>query len=184
VAGASAAQRMGFDALGFRRPAVALWGRTIGGGLALGFLSTLAMIFVGATGMSTVIGKYSFAALVLWVWIVSSMSEEVFCRGWFQSVTGAVGAPPTFATLLPSALLFGGMHLLLIGSGVEIRTVVAVVVGTTLLGLLAAWARAKSTSLYPSIAAHVAFNVGGVIGGIAYAIAYVVVTGHRPFGMS
>jgi membrane protease YdiL (CAAX protease family) len=88
---------------------------------------------------------------------------------------GALGA------LLPSAVLFGSLHLVMLFAGVDRASVAVVVVSTTLLGLLAAWAKAATGSLYPPIAAHVAFNVGGALGGIAYAGAYRAVTGKMPF---
>ena len=118
----------------------------------------------GVSRLRSVMGGYSFGAMVLWVWIVSSVSEEVFCRGWFQTSTMSDTSRATLLALLPSAILFGSLHLLLVSADVDVASVVVVVIATTLLGLLAA-ARATSASLYPAIAAHVAFNVGGAAGG-------------------
>lgn len=82
--------------------------------------------------------------------------------------------------LLPSAILFGGLHGSLIFAGVDPAAVAILVMATTLLGLLTAWARARTSSLYPAIAAHIAFNVGGMFGGIIYAIGYRIFTGELP----
>lgn len=93
-----------------------------------------------------------------------------------DDVTGAA-----LGRLLPSALLFGALHLVMLSAGIERRAVAAIVASTALLGLLAAWARATTGSLWPAIAAHVAFNVGGVVGGALYAGTYRAVTGKMPF---
>jgi hypothetical protein len=194
--GAAALELLSPRALGFCRPTTGVWGRSIGGGLLLGVVTTLVILLapwiashLGSApqagsepkGLRAVLGGYSFGALVVWVWIVSSVSEEVFCRGWFQASTGGIGAS-SLGALLPSALLFGGLHLLLLGAGVDRMSVAIIVTATTLLGLLAAWVRATSASIYPPIAAHVAFNVGGVIGGVAFAMVTMAVTGKMPFG--
>jgi len=182
--GAASIELPSLRALGFTRPEAPVWGRAIGGGLALGAVATLVAVFAGATGMRSIVEKYSFGAMVLWIWIVSSASEEIFCRGWFQASTGAPGKDARVAALLPSAVLFGALHLALLSAGIDVRSVLCVVAAASVLGLLAAWARARSASLYPAIAAHVAFNVGGVAGGAAYAIGFYLVTGHAPFGAS
>jgi hypothetical protein len=59
-------------------------------------------------------------------------------------------------------------------------SVLFVVMATAMLGLLASWVRATSSSLYPAIAAHAAFNVGGALGAIVYAIVHRVVMGRLP----
>jgi hypothetical protein len=166
--------------VGFCRPEHAVWGRALAGGFLLGAVTTLVVMVSGVRGLRSVLGGYSFGAMVLWVWIVSSVSEEVFCRGWFQTSTMSDTSRATLLALLPSAILFGSLHLLLVSADVDVASVAVVVIATTLLGLLAAWARATSASLYPAIAAHVAFNVGGAAGGIVYAIGYAVMTGKVP----
>jgi membrane protease YdiL (CAAX protease family) len=163
--------------IGFRRPLVGLTWKAIGIGLLLGALTTLFIFAAGAQGLRPLLKNLSFAQVVLTIWILSSVAEEVFCRGWFQ--TWALGSRHENARavdLLPSAVLFGAMHLGLLLAGVEVLSVAILVPMVTLLGGLAAWARARSGSLYPAIAGHVAFNVGGVVGGIVFRI----VTGHLP----
>jgi membrane protease YdiL (CAAX protease family) len=156
---------IGLGRLGFCLPAHPVWGRAIAGGLLLGGSTTLVILLAGLRGLRPVVGGYSFGAVLFWVWIVSSVSEEIFCRGWFQASTeGGAG----LSALLPSAILFGAMHLVLLVARVDIGSTTVIVAATSLLGLLAAWARAGSGSLYPAIAAHLAFNVGGVLGGGGY----------------
>jgi membrane protease YdiL (CAAX protease family) len=167
--------------VGFRAPARSIWGASIGLGLMLGAVGTLVVLVSGLQGLRKAMKGQSFASIVVWVWIVSSVVEEVYCRGWFQTSTMPEVAQASFVALLPSAVLFGSMHLLLLSAGVDRASVAFVVASTTVLGLLCAWARVASDSLYPAIAAHVAFNVGGALGGIVYAIAYRGVTGKMPF---
>jgi membrane protease YdiL (CAAX protease family) len=151
-------------------------------GLALGALATLASIFTGNLGMSKLVGKFSLPAMIGWVWIVSSVSEEIFCRGWFQAHLEKQSPSPTDAArvLLPSALLFGGLHLSLLLAGAGWGTTLLIVLSATALGYVTAVARARSGSLYPAILAHVAFNVGGAMGGATYVIAYRLTTGQLP----
>lgn len=167
--------------VGFRSPARPIWGPSIGVGLMLGAAGTLVVLISGLQGLRKAMKDQSFASIVLWVWIVSSAVEEIYCRGWFQTTTMPEVAQASIAALLPSAVLFGSMHLTLLTAGVDRASVALVVASTTALGLLCAWARAASDSLYPAIAAHVSFNVGGALGGVAYAAVYRSVTGRMPF---
>jgi len=149
---------IGLRELGFVWPARAVWSSAVGGGLLLGALGTWVMVGFRLRGMRSVLGGYSPGALVLWAFIVPSVCEEIFCRGWFQASTGSV---------IASALLFGAMHAPLRLAGVDAKSVTVIVVATTVLGLLAASVRASSGSLYPAMAAHLAFNCGGALIGIA-----------------
>ena len=82
--------------------------------------------------------------------------------------------------LLPSALLFGSLHLNLLFAGVDLLSIAILVPSVTLLGMLTAWVRVRSGSLYPAIVTHVAFNVGGTLGGILYVVGSSIVTGQVP----
>jgi membrane protease YdiL (CAAX protease family) len=179
--GAAAVEGLSLRDLGLRAPQAPVWGAAIGGGLALGATGTLVMLLANLEGLRKVVGQHSFATIVVWFWIVSSVAEEVFCRGWFQGSTMSDVTGSDLGAQLPSAVLFGSLHLVLLWAGVERRAVAVVVVSTAILGLRAAWARAASASLYPAIGAHVAFNVGGAVGGIAYAVGYRAVKGKMPF---
>jgi len=167
--------------LGLRPAAQSIWGASIGLGLGLGAVSTLVILLAGLQGLRKVMVGHSLPSIVFWFWIVSSVAEEVFCRGWFQASVMDGAAPGALGALLPSAVLFGSLHLVMLFAGVDRASVAFVVVSTTALGLLAAWAKAATGSLYPPIAAHVAFNVGGMMGGVAYAGMYRAFTGRMPF---
>ena len=108
--------------------------------------------------------------IMFWVWIVSSVSEEIFVRGWFQSTLAQRGVGQRAAVLLSGAL-FGAMHLSLLRADVEPASVAVIVTFTFLLGLVCAYVRATRDSLVPAILAHVGFNVGGLVGGAMVMIA-------------
>ena len=169
---------------GFRRPEPAT-GRFVLWGLVLGMTSAGIMMGLGLTGMRARLATYGLPGMVLWIWLVSSVVEEIFVRGWFQSlVAGAAEDDPrgerARAAVFWSAALFGTMHLFLLFGGVGIATVAVIVPSVTALGLVCATARARTGSLRPAIAAHVAFNVGGFVAGVIYGIAYRVTTGQLP----
>jgi hypothetical protein len=173
--GAMAVSRRPMAEFGFRRPMPAeghfkLWG------LVLGAASSSAILVFGLRGMQSTGAAYGLAGIVLWIWVVSSFVEEIFCRGWFQTLAGG----NTRAAVLGSAALFGTMHLVLLFSDMEIAAAIIILLSVTALGYVCATARARTVSLRPAIAAHVMFNVGGLVGGVIYVIAYRILTGHLP----
>ncbi|MBL8216760.1 MAG: CPBP family intramembrane metalloprotease [Bryobacterales bacterium] len=150
--------------------------------LLLGVVATNASILTGNLGMAKIVGQMSLPSVIFWVWIVSSTSEEIFCRGWFQAHLEKHAPSPIdpAGVLLPSAVLFGAMHLTLLLAGAGVGTTLLIVAFATVLGYITALVRGRSGSLYPAIAVHVAFNVGGVIGGALYVILYRLTTGQLP----
>ena len=167
----------GLREFGFRRSRP--WRkRLLWAGMGLGLLSSLLILLTPALGMAVMFEGYSFVALVLSVWIYSSVTEEIFTRGWYQ---GAVsGDAPPSAVIASSAILFGSIHLSLLWVGADLWTVAIVVAATTLLGWAAATARHQSGSVLPAIVVHVLFNVGGFIAGVFFAIATIARTGKPP----
>jgi len=173
--GAMAWSKRPFAEFGFRRPEPAkgyfkLWG------LALGVASTGAMLALGLKGMRGLVADYGLVGIILWIWIVSSFVEEIFCRGWFQTLVGERSQ----AAIILSTALFGAMHLPLLFAGMEIVAVVVILLSVTALGYVCALARARTGSLRPAIAAHVLFNVGGVVAGVIYAVVHLIATGRPP----
>jgi membrane protease YdiL (CAAX protease family) len=173
--GAMAASRRPFAGFGFRRPLPAkghfkLWG------LALGAASTGVILAFGLRGPGGHRAAEGLLGFVLWFWVISSVVEELFCRGWFQTLAGG----STRVAVLWSAALFGAMHLLLLFSDMKITAVVVIVLSVTALGYVCATARARTGSLRPALFAHVMFNVGGFLAGVIYTIAYRVATGQLP----
>jgi len=179
--GAMIASGRPLAAFGFRRAKIE-WPLALAGVL-FGAVATDITLLLGLPGMRTVASRYNFPTLVLWVWIVSSVAEEIFCRGWFQSLAAGWDSDPRAARVATvwSAALFGSLHLVLLIAGIDLASFAIILVSVTALGYVCAVARARSGSLVPAIAAHVGFNIGGFLGGLAYAIAYRITTGHLPF---
>ena len=141
-------------------------------------VTTSAVVLTPARGMQVLFEGYRFVDLVLWIWIWSSVSEEIFTRAWFQTLAGQ----STDARIVEasSALLFGLMHLSLLAYGVDPLTVLIIVVATTVLGFLAARFRTVTRSIYPSITTHVSFNVGSAVAGIVLTILSLATDGAIP----
>lgn len=171
---------------GFRAPANPRWRFSALRGCLLGAAATILLIVSPAQGM-TWIRDLGLPGIVLWIWLHSSFTEELFVRGWFQHfVRPASRRPLEFGSwslspeVVLSGVLFGSMHLTVLSWGADWWTVAIIVPATTLLGLCAAEDRARSGSLAPAVLSHVAFNLGGFLAGVAAAIAYVVATGQKP----
>ncbi len=177
----------GFRAAGFQRPVGKGWvWRSILIGALIGGITTVLIRATPARGM-TFLRQLGFGGIVLWVWFYSSIAEEIFVRGWFQSALAfsaerrvTVFRKAFSVPVLASGILFGMLHLSLLVRGVDGWTVAITVLATTLLGLLAADLRERFDSLLPPVVAHVAFNVGGMVAAILTVILTMVITGHPP----
>lgn len=167
--------RQNWSKSGFFVPKNALWTRILAPGLLIGALSSLGAMLFHFNGMKAMLQGYSFLELVVYIWFLSSLSEEIFCRGWFQS-----GLPEGPSRIWWSAILFGCMHLSLFVAGVDTPTVLWIVASTTVLGYYCAVIRETSGSIVPAFVRHAGFNIGGVLGGIVYTIGYRIATGHLP----
>ncbi len=154
--------------------------------LILGALATVAVLITGAVG-NPIVKQLTFPQIILFIWLLSSTIEEIFTRGFLQGhLARAIDAKkkipflrvdvPTFI----SALFFASLHLSLILSGADIKTVVIILLFTFSLGLLAGQLRSKSGSLIPAIGVHMLANIGGVVGGIVYSIISIMTGGKIP----
>lgn len=124
------------------------------------------------------------------VWGLSSVSEEIFVRGAFQSWCdpNAAASEPAVAgkrlaltpPVVSSAMLFASMHVPLIWMGSGALGGSIIVAATLVVGWACAYLRASTGSLWIAIAVHIAGNVAAVPGGIVGAIAYRVIHGHFP----
>jgi membrane protease YdiL (CAAX protease family) len=110
---------------------------------------------------------FSKLQIIVFVWIFSSICEEILVRGLLQTLlsrTAKAGAAIRYRLSMPvvvSGLFFGAMHLTLIkrmGTGA-----MPIVVLATCLGLIAAHYREKTGSLLPAILIHLLFNIGGTL---------------------
>ena len=169
---------------GFTRPkADAGYGAGITWGLLLGLLATVLNLSAGGSWLAPLQGL-GFVQLILLVWLLASVAEEVLVRGFFQSYLEplshigfkAFGKRFSLPVLL-SAIFFSAMHLILLTTGTSFLTVYVIMAFMFFLGLVTAYQRERSGSILPSIVTHISFNVGGLIGGIIYVIIQVAVVG-------
>lgn len=154
--------------------------------LLLGALATTAVLALGGNG-NPVARQLSIPQMMLFVWVFSSIIEEVFTRGFLQGhlsvLSGKHVQPFGLRIELPvliSALFFACMHLILPFTGADATTTVVTFLFTLSIGFLAGHLRAKTGSLLPAIGAHMLANIGGMIGGILYNIAGLIITGKLP----
>lgn len=97
-----------------------------------------------------------------WLWVFIGFADEVFVRGWLQAALspikqrlGAWSIP-----VLASGLFAGSMYLVLMKQRAPGATVMALVLGSSALGLAAAKLREESGSLVGPVAMHVLFGLG------------------------
>lgn len=97
-----------------------------------------------------------------WLWVFIGFADEVFVRGWLQAALspikqrlGAWSIP-----VLASGLFAGSMYLVLMKQLAPGPTVMALVLGSSALGLAAAKLREESGSLVGPVAMHVLFGLG------------------------
>jgi len=169
---------------GFTRPKVGGGYRAgIIWGIVLGVLASSVTLTARAGGMSPLKGL-SFVQIVLLVWILASVAEEVLVRGYVQSYLEplmdrgfSVFRLRVSLPVIMSAVFFAVMHIILLATGTSFLTTYIVVVFAFFLGLVAAYQRERTGSILPAIAAHVSFNIGGVIGGAIYVILQIAIFG-------
>jgi hypothetical protein len=182
VAAIAVDRRRSFAAYGFRRPHSMQWLRATATGVLLGMLATTAIVFSPAAGMKHMFEGYGLLGVIGWIWFYSSLGEEIFTRGWFQSLAAA-GEPSggvVRRSVVASGLLFGSMHLSLLLRNSDGWTVFIIVMATTLLGLVAAHLRAMSGSVWPAFVTHVSFNAGGAVAGVVLTVASLATNGTIP----
>ncbi|MCK4410047.1 MAG: CPBP family intramembrane metalloprotease [Candidatus Eisenbacteria sp.] len=169
---------------GFIRPRVGGgYGAGITWGIVLGVVASFVSLASRAGGMSPLKGL-SVVQIVLLVWILASVTEEILVRGYVQSYLAPlmdrgfkVFRMRISLPVILSALFFAAMHLILLTTGTSFLTTYIVVVFAFFLGLIAAYQRERTGSILPAITAHVSFNVGGAIGGAIYVILQIAVFG-------
>lgn len=135
-------------------------------GLAVGFASSLAGL--AAPGGIPQPAYNSFFDLIIGVWILASIAEEVLTRGLIQGflspLTGlgfSIGRLRISLPVLISAIFFGLMHLGLLSTGANLIAVTILVIFAFILGIVAGYYREKSESLIPAIIVHMCGNAGG-----------------------
>ena len=183
-----------FSDYGFRLPRIASfslrvlakWVLIALTAVGMGATATLAVSLSGGSG-NPVVKQLSLPQIVLFVWVFSSIIEEILTRGFIQGHLSPLNEVSVgmlvFRVSVPTlagALFFGAMHFVLLLSGADIPTTVIIVIFTFSLGLLAGHQRAKSGSLLPAIILHALANMGGILGGIVFVLIAIVTTGKLP----
>lgn len=108
----------------------------------------------------------SILEMILTVWIWSTFVEEIMVRGLMQGFMSHLNKKILWKlslSVIISGLFFGAMHLTLLKAGMGVWFVSFIVFNTTVIGLLAAYYREKSGSLFPPILIHFLANVVGSI---------------------
>jgi membrane protease YdiL (CAAX protease family) len=144
-------------------------------------LATIVMILTGHR--HPIAAQLTFPQIIVTVWLLSSISEEIFVRGLVQSWIAAPLEPDRATprcVIIASAALFGGLHVPLIWKGGGALGGGVIVAATFVLGWAAAEIRARSASLLHAIAVHIVGNMAALPFGIAGAIIYYVIHGHPP----
>ncbi len=125
------------------------------------------------TGMPEGMGKAPFTDSLLKniisIWILVSMIEEIFYRGFLQTFLNPLkdiglklGKVYLSLPIITAAIMFVLMHLCLLGKMPD-RMVYFVIVNAFILGLIAGYYREKSRSLIPAYFVHLAFNIVGMM---------------------
>ena len=99
----------------------------------------------------------SIIEMILVVWIWSSICEEVLTRGLVQSFMNNHTKIKFIKLSIPvwiSGLFFGAMHLMLLKTDMDLFYVSFIVFNTTVVGVLAAYYREKTKSVYTAIFLH------------------------------
>lgn len=135
-----------------------------------GIIATILQALYPIGGGEHFASEYSFLETVIFVWILASISEEIFVRGLIQ---GYLMPLKKYRFLLfkkyisvpvvISGLFFGVMHLMLLTTGMNIYMVFAVFVSTCVLGFIAGYYREKTESIIPAIVSHMMFNIAGTL---------------------
>jgi membrane protease YdiL (CAAX protease family) len=177
--------RRPFAEMGWRR--AAWWNRSYLGWFALAaaamMAGSVAAIFLEVR--HPIASPMRFWQIVLVIWILSSCSEEIYVRGlvqsWMADGDAGSGTTPAFnPAIVSSALLFAAMHVPLMWSPMGVVGGLAIVLSTLGVGWACAVLRARTGSLLPAIACHIAGNIAGVPGAILGVILYRAIYGRLP----
>jgi len=144
------------------------FGRVVIYSLILGFVSGLIITVADFSIENAPWADMSNLQMVINVWIIASITEEVLFRGLIQGYLHSerrhgfkLGKVFLSLPVIVSAILFGLLHLMLLTVGADPRMVAVVIVFATFMGVIAGYYREKSNSLLPAILIHACFNIGG-----------------------
>jgi membrane protease YdiL (CAAX protease family) len=151
--------------------------------LAMG-VASIALIWSGSRHPA--VAGMSFLQIVVAIWLLSSVAEEIFVRGLIQSWIAApssqepVGNAQRVAVPV-SAAFFAGMHVPLLWMGAGAVGGGSIVAATLVVGWAAAELRARTDSLAHAIGVHIFANVAAVPFGILGVLVFRLTYGEMPF---
>ncbi len=140
----------------------------VGGLFIFGFLYMGVLQNLFGDGGEPSIGfdtEQSFISVVLLIWIWSSITEEIYMRGLFQSLLDNLKKYKFIrlsAAVWISGIAFGLLHLSLYNGG-NLFFTLFIVTQATILGVLAAYYREKTKSIYIAILIHILANIYGSV---------------------
>jgi len=159
---------------GFNMPVNFKWRSCLWRCSVLGFLVLIVFIAINILGV-IITGKEpsgfppdKLLNMIIFVWIWSSFSEEIFTRGLLQSylqpynkIKFRLRKIDLSLPVIISAFAFASMHLMLLTLGFTTFFVIGIFFNTLILGLVAGYYREKSESILPAIVIHILFNIIG-----------------------
>lgn len=134
--------------------------------LAIETISSICLSFITIDGAAHFASNYTFFRTVLSIWIIASVSEEVFTRGFVQSylhdfTDKGITIFRIFISLpvIVGACVFMAIHIPLIMEGIDHVLYILILLSTFTLGIVAGYFREKTGSLLPAIFAHMCANI-------------------------
>lgn len=151
---------------GFKIPKQGFYIRIVLIILIIEIISSIGLSFFTIVGEEHFVADYTFLRTVFSVWLLASISEEIFTRGFIQSYLQSLSnfglrIKSVFISLpvIVSATLFMSMHIFLIFEDIDNVLFVYVLLSTFVLGIIAGYYREKTGSLLPAILAHMCANI-------------------------
>lgn len=139
-------------------------------GIGIGGATLSALIIQPLTPMSDSMMSTGFLHILLFVWLIASICEEVLYRGLIQSFLSPLSKYGftiiRFRISIPvliGAFLFGVMHMMLLTMGMDFAFVLSIVILAFIMGVVAGYYREKTGSLISAIIVHIFANIGGYL---------------------
>ena len=179
----SLVRRRRLSEMGWRRPdSIGVWRLLSAYAVAAVSMGLASIAMILTDSHHPVVSGLSFFEVVLTIWIVSSIAEEIYVRGLVQSWIGDGDLSPARqrAVILASAGLFAALHVPLMWKGAGPLGGGIIVAATFGLGWAAASVRARTHSLWHAIGVHIFGNMAALPFGIIAVVAYRLIHGHMP----
>ncbi len=160
---------------GFTKPKTINYFRLVWLTIVVNVLSVLisSIVFLGVLnyffpqdGLNYMVSEKNILTTIVTIWLLSSLSETVLTRGLFQSFLRNLKYIKFFKLSLPvilTGLYFGLLHITVFFAGKSIWFTFQLFFITSCTGIVAAYYREKSDSIFPAFLVHVLANVVGSV---------------------